>query len=154
MSYCSICKIELTDENGYRHKSGKQAGKFCNHCRPCAIERANKWRKENPEKCLESSRLWHRRNPGASKARHQIFSDRIAAFKKGRPCCDCGGVFPTECLDFDHLRDKKFCVGNGGCGRPWESTLAEIEKCEIVCANCHRTRTKNRRLCKKKLSNQ
>jgi len=64
---------------------------------------------------------------------------------KDAPCVDCGGRFPPECMDFDHVRGtKSFNVGTRARGR-WELLAAEIAKCEVVCANCHRTRTVNRR---------
>lgn len=61
------------------------------------------------------------------------------------PCADCGQAYPPVCMDFDHVEDNKlFDVGRGK-HRPWESIMAEIEKCEVVCANCHRLRTEARR---------
>ena len=44
-------------------------------------------------------------------------------------------------LEFDHLRDKRFNIGAALPYRNWAELLAEIEKCEVVCANCHRRRT-------------
>ena len=69
------------------------------------------------------------------------------AFHKAKPCMDCGGTFPTECMDFDHRDglDKSFNVSNS-THLSEEVLLEEIAKCDVVCANCHRTRTKNRRL--------
>jgi hypothetical protein len=48
-------------------------------------------------------------------------------------------------LEFDHLRDKLFSIGNKLSSRSWKSILAEIEKCDVVCANCHRRRTGRRK---------
>jgi hypothetical protein len=48
-------------------------------------------------------------------------------------------------LDFDHLRDKKYNVSRMiHDGFSWKAIQKEIEKCEVVCANCHRLRTHNR----------
>lgn len=56
------------------------------------------------------------------------------------PCTDCGNTFPTCCMDFDHKYDKKFNIATGLC-RSDESLLKEIDKCDVVCSNCHRIRT-------------
>jgi hypothetical protein len=47
-------------------------------------------------------------------------------------------------LDFDHLGDKRFNISQALPDRNWAAILAEIEKCEVVCANCHRRRTARR----------
>ena len=61
-----------------------------------------------------------------------------------RPCHDCGGTFPPWVMDFDH-RDpsgKSFNVTSSRAMLMSRSRLlAEIEKCDIVCANCHAVRT-------------
>ncbi len=69
----------------------------------------------------------------------------IAVFKSV-PCMDCGNTFPPECMDFDHVRGvKKFRISY--CLTSSEKVLlAEMAKCEIVCSNCHRIRTRIRRL--------
>ena len=60
-------------------------------------------------------------------------------------CKDCKNKDPRV-LEFDHLGDKKFNVSRAvsGSTRAWETILREIEKCDIVCANCHRIRTQER----------
>jgi hypothetical protein len=63
------------------------------------------------------------------------------------PCMDCGGRFPQCCMDFDH-RDpstKRKQVTAMIASHGWTSIMAEVDKCDIVCANCHRLRTFNRR---------
>jgi hypothetical protein len=47
-------------------------------------------------------------------------------------------------LEFDHLRDKKFGIGNGLRDRAWQRVLNEMAKCDVVCANCHGRRTAKR----------
>src|SRR3546814_8531418 len=62
---------------------------------------------------------------------------------RAHPCVDCGETDPVV-LEFDHLRDK---VGNVSAmvhsNELWR-LVDEIEKCEVVCANCHRRRTARR----------
>ncbi len=67
---------------------------------------------------------------------------------KRQPCTDCKGSFDPVCMDFDHLPGfEKFQeVSVMACGTYSRKTiLAEIAKCELVCSNCHRLRTKSRR---------
>ena len=63
---------------------------------------------------------------------------------KSHPCRDCGETDPVV-LEFDHLRDKEFEIASGIHYRAWSAVLAEIAKCDVVCANCHRRRTSRRR---------
>lgn len=59
------------------------------------------------------------------------------------PCVDCGETDPVV-LDFDHRDEntKSFSVANGVSKRvSLEALIAEIAKCDIRCANCHRRRT-------------
>lgn len=79
-----------------------------------------------------------------AKERHKRgreFIDRC----KNVPCLDCKGTFPPECMDFDHrdASSKKMHIGSStNCSI--EAIWKEIQKCDIVCANCHRIRTKAR----------
>ena len=64
---------------------------------------------------------------------------------KDRPCTDCGIKFHYSIMEFDHIEKEKIAavswlVNN----KSWDTVLKEIEKCELVCANCHRYRTWNR----------
>jgi hypothetical protein len=68
----------------------------------------------------------------------------LLEYFRGHPCLDCGEHDPVV-LEFDHLRDKLFSIGQELSRRSWPSILAEIEKCQVVCANCHRRRTARRR---------
>lgn len=67
--------------------------------------------------------------------------------KKSKPCADCGGSFPPYVMDYDH-RDgsqKISAVSNLlSLRKPIEEIEAEIAKCDLVCANCHRLRTHKR----------
>lgn len=68
--------------------------------------------------------------------------ERTNALKGITPCADCGRIFPPICMDFDHLRDKTEEVSRlVANGVKWEIIENEIEKCEIVCACCHRLRS-------------
>ena len=65
----------------------------------------------------------------------------VLAYLADHPCVDCGEQ-DVVVLEFDHLRDKKANVSALVAGASGlEHVFAEIEKCEVVCANCHRRRT-------------
>ncbi|MGH7894856.1 MAG: hypothetical protein ACREQL_09315, partial [Candidatus Binatia bacterium] len=74
---------------------------------------------------------------------------RVAELKLKAGCADCGYNSHPDALEFDHVpgRGAKVApvsalVGND---RAWPAIAAEIAKCDVVCANCHRIRTANRR---------
>ncbi|MCE9644128.1 HNH endonuclease [Candidatus Parcubacteria bacterium] len=58
----------------------------------------------------------------------------------GGKCMLCGYSRCLEALDFHHRDPKKkdFGLSEGGITRSWEKTKKEIEKCALICANCHR----------------
>lgn len=103
-------------------------------------------------KALEE--FWVRRS--SSDGRHSYCRPCANEYKKNRhnsllqklksvPCQDCGKSYPTYVMDFDH-RDpsqKKFEIAHRKTLSE-ENLLAEIAKCDIVCANCHRIRTHER----------
>ena len=60
---------------------------------------------------------------------------------KAAPCTDCGTAYPAPVMDFDHICGEKL----RGIGQMWTYSpaliMAELIKCDVVCANCHRMRT-------------
>ncbi len=63
--------------------------------------------------------------------------------KANNPCVDCGEKFHPVAMDFDHPRGGK-TMGVAqlvGSGYKLNLIKAEIAKCELVCACCHRVRT-------------
>lgn len=70
-------------------------------------------------------------------------TDALLAYFEAHPCRDCGETDPVV-LEFDHLRDKQFNIGGQLAYFRWERILDEIQKCDVVCANCHRRRTARR----------
>jgi predicted HNH restriction endonuclease len=58
----------------------------------------------------------------------------------GGKCMRCGYSKCPEALDFHHKNptEKDFNVSKKGHCRSWERVKKEIEKCSLLCANCHR----------------
>lgn len=67
----------------------------------------------------------------------------LVGLKAGRPCTDCGRVFPHQVMQWDHLPgfEKLGDISAAFWGRTREEVLAEIAKCDLVCTNCHTIRT-------------
>ena len=60
-------------------------------------------------------------------------------FKSKLSCTECGENHPS-CLDFHHKNkdDKKYSIGRMVSRYSKISMMEEIEKCKILCSNCHR----------------
>ena len=67
----------------------------------------------------------------------------VAEYKLQKGCMDCGYRLHHTALDLDHREseEKLFTVAQGLATYNWDKILAEIAKCDVVCANCHRIRT-------------
>lgn len=105
-------------------------------------------------KQLEAQRRHYARNSETIKAkvlainrelkrRNKEFIDNI---KTSNPCEDCGVFYPSYVMQFDHIVDgKRDSIANMVRQGVSLATLqAEIDKCELVCANCHAERTNSR----------
>lgn len=62
----------------------------------------------------------------------------------GGKCVDCGQKFPPYIYDFHHINPeiKEFSITKI-MGRTWEKIIPELDKCVLLCSNCHRTRHHN-----------
>jgi len=81
---------------------------------------------------------------------HRRADERIQLvnrIKMERGCADCGYRGHPAALDFDHLpgMTKVRTIARMRNLTPLETLVAEVAKCEVVCANCHRIRTVERR---------
>jgi hypothetical protein len=130
---CAACKEvkELTEfppSKGIAHNHSR--------CRPCK---------------QAYDREYHANRPTAKVARKvelqsiriKLFSQLIWDYKLSHPCIDCGNSNPIV-LEFDHrdgtIKEADVCKLVRG-GYTSERIMAEIEKCDVRCANCHRIRT-------------
>jgi hypothetical protein len=114
----------------------KATGERDSYCRPCRASYKRAHYLANKQRYIANANAWSRRN----------IEDRtrwLLQFFATHPCVDCGESDPVV-LEFDHLRDKAFDIGRAMRDKNWDLILQEIEKCEVVCANCHRKRTARR----------
>ena len=58
----------------------------------------------------------------------------------GGKCMKCGYNKRNEALEFHHRNptEKDFSISKRGYCRSWEKVSKEIQKCDLLCANCHR----------------
>mgnify|MGYP001568123741 FL=1 len=95
----------------------------------------------------KASRLkWYYSNKVHAIAKVKSRAKDLIAFVRGlkaSPCVDCGKQYPHYVMQFDHVRGVKSIglamVARNGWSR--KRILTEAAKCEIVCANCHASRT-------------
>ncbi len=139
---CPMCKVSkpITE---YSVSGNRVAG----YCKPCAAVKQRAYYAANKEKCIAQAMA--RRN-GKDRAREievtrQRMRDRKkeAVAYKGGKCEDCGGVFLECAYDFHHLdpTKKDFNVGAKlGKGMTIDTVKVELDKCVLLCANCHRIR--------------
>jgi hypothetical protein len=132
---CGRCgALKAEDEFAWRRKA---RGQRDNLCRPCRSDYHREHYEANRQRYVDQAR-----------ARKQALAVErttyLIEFFKTHPCVDCGEEDPVV-LEFDHLADKSFSIGQALPYRNWQRILEEIAKCEVVCANCHRRRTARRR---------
>jgi hypothetical protein len=87
-----------------------------------------RWYRDNAKRKL----AWQQRR----KAEIRVWWSEVKATKS---CARCGESDP-DCLQFHHIdpTTKEFTVSNA-VAHAWsrERILAEVAKCEVLCANCH-----------------
>lgn len=69
----------------------------------------------------------------------------VQDYKQKMGCQDCKEDYPYWVLELDHARgDKVANISKMTATSSLKQIIEEIEKCDVVCANCHRVRTWNR----------
>jgi hypothetical protein len=114
----------------------RRLGQRDTYCRPCRAEYKREHYLANRERYIAENA---RRKRALVEKRMRF----LIEFFREHPCTDCGESDPIV-LEFDHLGDKVFNVSAGLRTHKWDTVLREIDKCEVVCANCHRRRTARR----------
>jgi len=103
-------------------------------CKECKAERARVYRRKQGGRYRQVMGL-------AQEARRRENTERVFDYLATHPCVDCGEGDPLI-LEFDHVQGvKRAPVANLLRACAWPAIAAEIEKCEVRCANCHRRKT-------------
>lgn len=132
MKTCSTChKEKVIKDFNWKNKTKKIVQSFCRNCQKEILKKHY----------LDNKKYYFNKN---QKRRIEI-KNFINQYKENKPCADCGIIYPVWVMDFDHLSNKKYNIARMSSGGvSIKKVLIEINKCEIVCSNCHRMRTYNR----------
>jgi hypothetical protein len=111
-------------------------------CIPCRriVERNNYNKsKGNSQKRRQEERY---RNASIRNANYKLKMYVVVDKLKSKPCVDCGFIFEPWCMDFDHIHSKTMSI-SGMISQRYSMLriLEEINKTELVCVLCHRSRT-------------
>ena len=137
MKICSACGLEKDLADYYQRKLGPRGGEYYNHCKNCLRIRGRRYYDEN-----------RGRQAGLANKRRREYRESRKEFVtqlKDKPCVDCGQKYPPYVMDFDHRmgETKRGSIANlvNQNFLTYSEILAEVTKCDLVCANCHRIRT-------------
>jgi len=131
---CSRCReCKPVNEFAWRRK---KRGQRDSYCRPCRAAYKQEHYAANRQRYIDKAGRRKRRL-----AEQNVLN--LFQYFRSHPCADCGERDPLV-LECDHLDVKSFAIAQAMRDRTWPAIELEIEKCEIVCANCHRRRTARR----------
>lgn len=125
------CKVPLGEHEFHKNKTKKDG--LSTICKICSKLKSKSYYKNNTnnhrEKVGERNRRVRKEN-----------SIKLYDYLSKNPCVNCGERDITV-LEFDHLKDKIKDVSRMVSDCSWETVQKEIEKCQVLCANCHRRKT-------------
>lgn len=132
--------------------------KECDHCHEefsAWIKIDGKWRNLNSRRyCLKCSPFGSRRTRPIGSTTHSVPLSKQPSYitqrrrekkkrcidYKGGKCQICGYDRCHRALEFHHINpaDKLMDISYGTLGKAWNTIQDELDKCLLVCANCHR----------------
>ena len=130
---CSKCQTtKSASEFNFRNR---MLGKRHSYCKECGNNLTHSHYRNNKRQYLD-------RNVRSYLKRRELVQQI-----KSRACADCGIQYPYYVMDFDHREGETKEYELHRIDRmTTRAILREIEKCDVVCANCHRVRTYKRRI--------
>lgn len=133
MKRCAVCKeIKAEEEFNWRWKA---QGRRWGTCKKCQQQQKNHYYATHREEYNSRKRI---RTRIIRNSARQYVLDYLSA----HPCVECGESDPMV-LEFDHIHGRKSKAVSVMVseGRTFEAIQAEIDKCQVLCANCHRRKT-------------
>lgn len=132
MKHCPKCNTDKEVEEfciNRERADGRQG-----YCRRCMSEATKKCYRNN-----------YKKHYNKQKERNQGLYRFLREYKESKPCVDCGKFYPFYVYDFHHREkdEKDFTISEMRKRRMGIDRIkAEIEKCDLLCSNCHRIRHK------------
>lgn len=124
MKKCSKCNLNKSDSEFIAGKSKRY------HCHSCQKQYVREHYKKNRKQYYERNK----------KRKVEVIQE-VKLYLESKKCVDCN-IDDIRVLEFDHVRGKKHKhLSRLIHESTWPIVKKEIEKCDVVCANCHRIRT-------------
>ncbi len=125
-----MCKTEKTLADFYKWNKTKDG--LMSRCKTCHCAK-QKQHRDNPEtEYNKQSRL------------RRLVRKQKAIEMFGNKCADCHKMFHPNVYDFHHLDPKLKDLTLGELlHKSWKHIEPELQKCIMLCANCHRLRHVN-----------
>lgn len=135
---CTTCNKRKSIEKGFYTWNNKTRSD-CKSCHKVTMRPRSRRHYRNNKKYYLDRNKRHRMEMRAF----------VREQKTGKCCMDCKERHPWWRLDFDHRdgKSKSFALAQVE-NNAWtkKAAMLEMQKCDLVCANCHRDRTHNRRI--------
>ena len=129
--YCSrSCQAKASRER--RNKGINSLKKICNKCGKEFIIDAHGYNRRYCYECVPKV--------PTSGAGHRALIKKWALEYKGNKCEICGYNKCSDALEFHHLNpaEKDFSISDRNLVLDWQLIKKELDKCQLVCSNCHR----------------
>lgn len=126
--YCNKCSQHLPLSAFNKNKAKKDG--LASSCRECQKVVKNRHYQNNKAKV--------RANNAARNKSYEIENKRnVIEYLLNNPCANCGETDIRK-LEFNHVKPGKYKnVSSMYKNHPWPVVLKEINKCEVLCSNCH-----------------
>jgi len=138
MRQCTKCKIYKPETEFFI--KNKETGKLHTQCKDCYREHRKTYYATHYNKYKHAYRI------RAKLRREKLkieFRKNMLEYLSDKTCKDCGES-DIRVLELDHIdpKQKHFTVSQAvRLGYGWEDVVREINKCQVLCANCHKRRT-------------
>lgn len=145
---CSLCNKPKSDKDFFFRDKSKN--KLHSQCKTCYTEKRKVNYKRHYHKYGDQYRQRAIVRKRIVKASLRV---KMLEYLSNKSCIICG-LSDVRVLDFDHInpKTKDFSIAKGLSDLyAWDKILVEIDKCRILCANCHRIVTSEQQAWYKRL---